>query len=325
VHLRLTALMVCAIGAAGALGMAEARPHKPTPAKRGRVQPKWRTLPAPPALPAAASDGTVEIEGAQIYYARYGKGDPVVLLHGGLGSSAHWGFQLPALVDRFEVITIDSRGQGKSTLGTAAVTYDQMALDVVAVLDKLGLKKASVVGWSDGGEVALKLGIASPDRVDRLFVFAANYDASGSKSRTGPSPTFTGYYLRCKKEYEQLSTDGVTYKALIEALRSLWHDSTGITKDQLRSIKAPVMMADGDRDEVIELDQIIEMSRLIPNAQLVVFKDASHFAMWQDPDAFNRAMVHFLTGDPAAGKNVGAAGSAPVPGTNASHAKLSGT
>lgn len=320
-HLRLTVLVILVMGALGlgAPAPVEAKPRKPVPARTARKPPRWRTLPAPPAMPAAVSEGTVEVEGAQIYYATYGKGEPVVLLHGGLGNSSHWGFQLPALIDRFQVITIDSRGQGKSTLGTAAVTYDQMALDVVAVLDKLALKKASVVGWSDGGEIALKLGIAAPDRVDRLFVFAANYDANGSKSRTGPIPTFTGYYLKCKKEYDQLSTDGVTYKALVEALRPLWHNPTGITKDQLRGIKAPVMMADGDRDEVIELDQIVEMSKLIPNAQLKVFKDASHFALWQDAEGFNRAVVDFLTGDAA--KSVGAAGA----GTTASHAKLSGT
>jgi len=311
------ALVIFAIGLG--LQLADAKPKKPTP--------RWLTLPAPPALPKPASEGTVTVGDAQIYYATYGKGEPVVLLHGGLGSSAHFGFQLPALVERFQVITIDSRGQGKSSLGKSPVTYDSMAVDVVAVLDKLALKKASVVGWSDGGEIALKLGIAFPDRVDRLFVFAANYDANGSKSRTGPSPTFTGYYLRCKKEYEQLSTDGVTYKALIDALKPLWHSPTGITKDQLRSIKAPVLMADGDRDEVIVLDQIEEMSKLIPNAQLKVFKSASHFALWQDPEGFNQAMVDFLTAESA--KHATSAGGAEAPavggGTSASHAKLSGT
>lgn len=270
-------------------------------ARPARTKPRWMTLPAAPALPRPDSEDTVDVGGAKISFAIYGaafagKAPPVVLLHGGLGNSAHFGFQVPALIDKFEVIAIDSRGQGRSTKGDAPITYDLMATDVIAVLDKLAIKRASVVGWSDGGEVALKLGIAFPDRVDHLFVFAANYDASGSKSRNGPSPTFTGYYLRCKREYEQLSTDGVPYKALIEALRPLWHNPTGITKDQLRGIKAPVLMADGDHDEVIVLDQIKEMSELIPNAQLKVFHAASHFALWQDPAGFNQAMVDFLTG-----------------------------
>jgi pimeloyl-ACP methyl ester carboxylesterase len=264
-------------------------------AHAGKPRPRWKTLPLPPAMPKADDQGSVEIAGAQIFYAIYGKGDPVVLLHGGLGNSAHFGFQLPALIDKFQVIAIDSRGQGRSTKGKAAITYDQMASDVVAVLDKLAIKRASVVGWSDGGEVALKLGIAFADRVERLFVFGANYDANGSKSRATRSTTFAGYAARCRSDYARLSKSGLSFSALVEALLPLWRNPTGITKDQLRAIRAPVMMADGDHDEVIVLDQIQEMATLIPNAKLTVFQDASHFALWQDPDGFNRAMVEFLT------------------------------
>ena len=68
----------------------------------------------------------------------------------------------------------------------------------------------------------------------------------------------------------------------------------GFTKDQLKSIKAPTIVADGDHDEVIVLDQVEEMATLIPNAKLVVFKDASHFALWQAPAEFNKALVDFL-------------------------------
>lgn len=258
-------------------------------------KPRWQTLPKPPPMPRADAEGTVEVQGARIYYAVYGKGDPVVLLHGGLGNSAHFGFQLPALIDRFQVIAIDSRGQGRSTRGKLPITYDLMAGDVVAVLDKLAIQRASIVGWSDGGEIALKLGIQFPDRVDRLFVFAANYDASGSKPRSAPSRTFAAYTLRCRSDYKRLSKAGVPYTALVDALLPLWRNPTGITKDQLRGINAPVLMADGDHDEVIVLDQIEEMARLIPNGQLKVFESASHFALWQDPDSFNQAMVEFLT------------------------------
>ena len=164
-----------------------------------------------------------------------------------------------------------------------------------AVLDKLGIQRASVVGWSDGGETALKLGIAFPDRVDRLVVFGATYDAQGSKPRGRPSSTFVTYAARCHSDYNRLSTAGVPYNALVDALRPLWRNPTGITKEQLRAIKAPVMVADGDHDEVVLLDQLEEMANLIPNARFKVFEDASHFALWQDPDGFNAAVVEFLT------------------------------
>jgi pimeloyl-ACP methyl ester carboxylesterase len=274
------------------------------------ARPRWQTLPMPPAMPAADSDGSVDVDGAKIFYAVYGKGAPVILLHGGLGNSAHFAFQLPALIDKFQVVAIDSRGQGRSTKGKGPITYDQMAVDVVAVMDRLQIKRASIVGWSDGGEIALKLGIAFADRVERLFVFGANYDASGSKPRSGPSQTFAAYSSRCRSDYERLSRAGVPYKALVDALVPLWRNPSGITKDQLRAIKAPVMMADGDHDEVIAIEQIQEMAKLIPNAQLRVLDDTSHFALWQDPATFNQVMVEFLAPAPASDSAAGPASGA---------------
>jgi pimeloyl-ACP methyl ester carboxylesterase len=258
---------------------------------------RWQTLPLPPAMPKATSTGYVKLDDAKIFYSIYGKGDPVLLLHGGLGNSEHFAFQLPALVDKFQVIAIDSRGQGRSTnRSKETITYDMMAADVIAVMDALSLQHASIVGWSDGGEVALKLGIAFPDRVDRLFVFGANYNSDGSKPRGSASDTFNTYAVKCRRDYERMSKTGVTFQQMVDSLLPLWRNPTGITRDQLKTIKAPVLMADGDHDEVIVLDQIEEMSKLIPNGHLVVFENASHFALWQAPEDFNKAMVDFLTG-----------------------------
>ncbi|HMG56158.1 MAG TPA: alpha/beta hydrolase [Kofleriaceae bacterium] len=286
----------------------------PDPARAGK--PRWQTLPMPPALPRADVQDSVDVRGAKIVYTVYGKGDPVVLLHGGLGNSSHFGFQLPALIDRFQVIAIDSRGQGRSTRGSGAISYDQMAADVIAVLDKLAIKRASIVGWSDGGEIALKLAIGFSDRVDRLFVFAANYDFNGSKPRGVASPTFNAYSIRCRGDYARMSRTGLPYNALVETLLPLWRNPTGITREQLQAISAPVMMADGDHDEIIMMAQIEEMAALIPNAQLTVFEDTSHFALWQDPDAFNRAMVEFLaasTATPAPRADAAPGGAAHLP------------
>ena len=270
------------------IGGATAAPARPS-------KPRWQTLPAPPAMPEPARRGTVDAAGAKIYFEVYGKGEPVLLLHGGLGHAGQFGFQLPALIDKFQVIAIDSRGQGRSTRGKTPITYDVMAKDVIAVLDQLEIKRASVVGWSDGGEIALKLAIAFADRVDRLFVFGANYDARGSKPRSSPNATFAEYSARCRADYERLAGANAGYAALVEALLPLWRNPSGITKDQLRAIQAPVMMADGDHDEVIVLDQIEEMAKLIPNAQLKVFENTSHFALWQDPEDVNAALVAFLS------------------------------
>src|SRR5262245_50408508 len=98
-----------------------------TAGARGKA--RWQDLPMPPAMPQAADHGTVDIDGAQIYYARYGKsgGEPVILLHGGLGNGDHWAHQVLALADRFDIYTIDSRGQGRSSRTKATLSYDVMA------------------------------------------------------------------------------------------------------------------------------------------------------------------------------------------------------
>jgi pimeloyl-ACP methyl ester carboxylesterase len=259
-------------------------------------KPRWQQLPLPPPMPAATDHGTVDIGGASIYYAIYGKGDPVVLLHGGLGNADHWSNQVLALADKVQVIAIDSRGHGRSTRSKAAVTYDVMAADVLAVMDHLQLTRASFVGWSDGGEIALKIAIAHPERVDRLFVVGTNYDASGSKPRGSQrAETFAAYSAKCRADYLKMSKTPRQFDALVDWLLPIWRNPMGFTKDQLRSIQAPTMVADGDHDEVIVLDQIQEMAKLIPHGQLQVFADTSHFALWQDPTAFNKALVEFLT------------------------------
>jgi pimeloyl-ACP methyl ester carboxylesterase len=261
-------------------------------------RPRWQELPMPPAMPDAAAHGAVEVSGAHIYYARYGKsdGDKVILLHGGLGNSDHWANQVLALADKFDIYTIDSRGQGRSTRTKAAVTYDVMAADVLAVMDQLKLDKAALVGWSDGGEIAMKIAIAHPDRVTKLFVVGVNYDSNGSKPRGGPSAaTFQAYAVKCRADYAKMSATPKAWDALVDWLLPVWRNPMGFTKDQLRSIQAPTLVADGDHDEVIVLAQVEEMAKLIPHAKLKIFSDASHFALWQDPKTFDDTLVEFLS------------------------------
>jgi pimeloyl-ACP methyl ester carboxylesterase len=258
-----------------------------------RKLPRWQTLPLPPAMPKPADTGFVESAGAKIYYARFGKGDPVILLHGGMGNGDHWANQVPGLAEKLSVIAIDSRGQGRSTRSKDKPSYDQMATDVIAVMDKLKLEKAAIVGWSDGGEIALKLGIQYPARITKLVVFGANYDANGSKKR-GPSSTFSSYSAKCRTDYTKISKTPKQYDDVQTWLLPIWRNPMGFTKEQLESIKAPTLVADGEHDEIIKLEQIEEMSKLIPNARLHVFKDTSHFALWQDPKTFTKVIVDFL-------------------------------
>ncbi len=260
---------------------------------------RWQTLPLPPKMPAATTTGTVENDGAKIYYATYGEPtrDAVILLHGGMGNSDHFAFQLPALVDEFWVIVVDSRGQGRSTLPKGKLTYHAMGTDVLAVMDTLKLSKASFAGWSDGGAIALDLAVTAPDRVNRVFMIGTNYDSKGSKPRKGkpPASTFNAYAAKCRADHLKFGKKAASWQSLIDALLPVWRNPAGFTKDQLRAIKAPTLVALGDHDEIIEIAQIEEMGTLIPNGSVRVFTDTSHFAMWQDPESVNAALVEFLS------------------------------
>ena len=124
----------------------------------------------------------MEHDGARIWYATYGPGPPVILLHGGLGHSGNWGYQVPALVaSGYRVVLIDSRGHGRSTRDARPFLYELMASDVLAVMDAVDLDKAAVVGWSDGACIALILGATAPARVAGVFFFGCNMDPSGTK------------------------------------------------------------------------------------------------------------------------------------------------
>ena len=105
----------------------------------------------------------------------------------------------------------------------------------------------------------------------------------------------TQLHFITQPDHARLSRTGLSYNALMEALLPLWRNPTGITKDQLRAIQAPVAVTDGDHDEIILIEQIEEMARLIPRGKLVIFPETSHFALWQDPAGFNQAMLDFLT------------------------------
>lgn len=258
--------------------------------------PRWQTCPLPPPMPTPVAHGRVAVNGAHIYYATFGEAQaaPVILLHGGLGTLDHWSNQVPALIEAdLRVIAIDSRGHGRSTRTRAPATYSAMATDVVAVMDGLQIAQAAVVGWSDGGEVALKLAIEHPDRVAKLVVFGANYNASGRKPRAA-SVTFRTYTKKCRADYQQLSNTPTQFSGLVQWMVPVWRGSLGMTASQLQAITAPTMIIGAEHDELITLDHFAAMAALIPNGTLTTLSDASHFAPWQAPAEFNAVLIDFL-------------------------------
>ncbi|HUQ07337.1 MAG TPA: alpha/beta fold hydrolase [Kofleriaceae bacterium] len=257
--------------------------------------PRWKQLSPPPAMPAPVASGDLPVDDFTLHWAAYGdaKAPPVVLLHGGFGSADDFAAQVPELAKTFRVIAVDSRGHGRSTRSAHGVTYHLMAEDVIALLDHLKVDQAALVGWSDGGIVALDVAMHHPARVTRLAVTGTNYARTGSKP-AGKGTPFDAYYARCVAEYKRLAPDPKQLAAFRKDLRAMWKREPAYTDDEIRAITAPLLVLHGERDEIIEQDHVEHLVALVPDAKLVVLAGVSHFAMWQDPAAFNKVLLAFL-------------------------------
>ncbi len=246
-------------------------------------------------LPGTHDHGTVEHDGAVIMYATYGSGPPVILLHGGLGHSGNWGYQVPALVRRgYRAVVIDSRGHGRSTRDGRPFTYELMASDVAAVMDALHLEQAEMVGWSDGAVVALILAMQAPTRVAGVFFFACNMDPSGVKPMTELPPIVARCLGRHAQDYARLSATPDQFEAFADAVGLLQKTQPNYSAHDLAQISVPVAIVQSEHDEFIKREHAEYLARSIPNAEFVELHGVSHFAPLQRPEQFNSAMLAFL-------------------------------
>jgi pimeloyl-ACP methyl ester carboxylesterase len=267
----------------------DTEPRPKRAARAGAKPANWLTLPPTPSLPSAVRSGYASVNGTKIFYAQFGEGPPVLLLHGGLANSNYWGFQVRELARNFAVTVMDTRGHGRSPLISSYFSYDLFAEDVVGLLDELGIPAAAIVGWSDGAITGLQLAIAKPDRISKLFAFGANKTVDGLKPNGSRSLIFASFVERCKREYPHLSPHPDKWPQLMNGLRAMWRKEPAFTKQKLAAIKAPTAIADGEHDEIIKREQTEQMSLEIPGARLVLQPDTSHFAMLQSPAEFNKA------------------------------------
>jgi pimeloyl-ACP methyl ester carboxylesterase len=188
---------------------------------------------------------------------------------------------------------MDSRGHGRSSRDARPFGYDLMASDVIGLLDHLHIKRAAVVGWSDGAILGLDIAIHHPERITRLFAFAANSDPSGVAD-ISTSKVFNAYIARAAEEYQKLSPTPKEYQAFLDQIGKMWASQPHFTKDQLGAIATPVWIVDADHDEAIKRDNTEMMAGAIPGAGLLLLPQVSHFAFLQDPNGFTDAVLHFL-------------------------------
>ncbi|MGO7032720.1 alpha/beta hydrolase [Rhizobium ruizarguesonis] len=257
---------------------------------------RWAELPAFPSMPVAKTSGMADVNDIKMYYAEYGEGEPILFIHGGLGNADVWGHQVADFAKDHLVIVADSRGHGRSTRSQQPFGYDLMTSDYVALLDYLKIDKVTLVGWSDGGIIGIDMAMKHPEKLMRVIAHAANVTTDGLKADVMSNKTFNDYINVAGEYYKKLSPTPNEYDAFVKQISHMWKTQPAWTAADLGKIAVPVTLAIGDHDEAVKLDHTEMMAKDIPGAKLVILKDASHFAMLQDPAGYDAMIWDAMAG-----------------------------
>jgi len=255
---------------------------------------RWLSIPEAPPMPAPASTGKAPVNGIEMYYATYGAGDPVLLIHGGLGNADIWSNQVADLMKDHLVIVADSRGHGRSTRTEEPFGYDLMASDYLALLDYLKIDKVDLVGWSDGGIIGLDIAMSHPERLDHLFAQAANITTDGVDPKVGENAVFSAYIERMAGDYVKLSPTPDQFDSFVAQISGMWASQPNWSDDQVKAITVPTAVVTGEYDEAVLRAHTEKIASLIPGAKLVILPQVSHFAMLQAPEEYTAAVRAFI-------------------------------
>ena len=218
-----------------------------------------------------------------LYYEKRGAGEPLVLLHGNGEDGSYFLHQMEAFSREFLVDALDTRGHGRSPRGSAPFTISQFAEDLLAFLDEQGLKRVNLLGFSDGGNIALTFALRHPERVRRLVLNGANLTPRGVKAWV-QLPIVLGYQIASRLKSPKARTNA-------EMLGLMVHEPQ-IPPSELAGLMMPVLVIAGTRDMIRE-DHTRLMAREIPGARLALIP-GNHFIARRNPAAFNRAVWSFF-------------------------------
>lgn len=245
----------------------------------------------PPYGENSAAGGYAQINGIKMYYEVYGQGKPLALIHGSGQSIAAMKPQIEYFSRNYKVVVADSRAHGKSGLGEGTLTYGQMASDWIALFDQLELGKTSVIGWSDGGNISLTMGIHHADKIDKLAIMGANLQPDASAVHPWAREWVA---VESKKIDETLAAGDTSANwAALQQQFGLLREQPDISLEELATINAPVLVMAGDKD-VIRGEHTLLMFQTLPKAHLAIFPGGTHFVPETDPELFNSTVEKFL-------------------------------
>ncbi|WP_329255647.1 alpha/beta hydrolase [Streptomyces canus] len=244
----------------------------------------------------------VELPGVTTWYEAEGAGDPLLLLHGGLCTNETWGAQRADLAARYRLFLPERRGHGHTPDVEGSLSYQDMADDTIAFIESVVEGPAYLVGWSDGGIVALLVAIARPDLAQKVVAMGANF-LPGPESSAAPAlldhmsadaPDMAAF----REMYEAASPDGGEHwPVIVDKVLDMIRTQPTISTDDLAHISAPTLVLVGD-DDLVTLEHTIALYRAIPDSELAVVPGTSHALPMEKPEQVNRLILDFLTNDP---------------------------
>lgn len=242
----------------------------------------------------------------RIAYADIGSGEPVILMHGGLMDHQSWGNQLP-LAERFRLIMPDTRGHGRSGGADLPATYPAFADDVIGIMDSLGLDKATIVGFSDGGCAALHIAIQHPDRIRNLVIIGTPYNLASYNDGVvdhflAMSPEDLDAARPLVKEVVakmRLHMSDEDWKSYWQrVIKGTWTSGPHFSLGDFENLPVRTLILHGEHERSVSMRASEELAATIPDCKLVYVPGATHSAAQDEPGFVNEAIRRFLDSQP---------------------------
>jgi len=239
------------------------------------------------------------IRNTKVYYEEYGRGTPLLMLHGGFGNISDFKKCIPELSKKFRLIIPDAPGQGRSDFPDSSLSYQLKASYYSVMIDQLKLDSVYVLGWSDGGNEGLLLANYRPDKVKKLLVSGANYKSSAIGIKEGDTTILNPDWLQKNwqgiiNKYTKLSPNH-DWKRYFHEQRKVWTSDEYFPKSTLEAINIPVLVVYGDHDDIM-LSHGIEIRDAIKNSQFCILPNTSHSVFDEKPEVIGKIAMDFFAG-----------------------------
>ncbi len=237
----------------------------------------------------------IELNGVLTWYEERGAGEPLVLLHGGFANATAFDRMAPGLTDAFHVYIPERRGHGHTPDVDGPITFDLMADDTVAFLERVVGGPAHLVGHSDGAILCLLVALRRPDLIRKMVPISGNFHYEGSFSIDFSLEQMERWI---GDEYGEKSPDGRDHFPIVGAkILRMWREEPTLVASDLSAIAVPTLIMAAD-DDVIAIDHTIAMYHAIPGAELAIVPGTSHALIDEKPELLDRLILDFLSRDP---------------------------